>query len=226
MLELIILKTSIRKILADVVQDQATLDAFYCSELFLVIVLALLELPLILLKKIEKLRFFSFLGVAGIVAFIIGIISHYIIRRTEGFEGESMRAFPKDWYEAFSVMPNIIFAFDYQMNFFPIYKGLRNATDKKMSMASAVGLSSCGVSYLVIGVLGYSLAGDNAQANFLESIPYEGTNPALFIIINVCFLVSIACAYALMFFGCRNNFIAIANLIHKSWKNRQLLPGS
>lgn len=84
-LELIILKTSIKKILTDVVQDQAVLDEFYCSELFLVIVLALLELPLIMLKKIEKLRFFSFLGVAGIVAFIFGIISHYIIRRSEGF---------------------------------------------------------------------------------------------------------------------------------------------
>lgn len=167
MLELIILKTSLKKILADVVQDQAVLGQFYCSELFLVIVLALLELPLILLRKIEKLRFFSFLGVAGIVAFILGVIAHYATRRAEGFEGQPMRAFPEDWYEAFSVMPNIIFAFDYQMNFFPIYKGLRNATDSKMNLASAVGLGSCGLSYLVIGVLGYSLAGDGAQANFL-----------------------------------------------------------
>lgn len=64
-------------------------------------------------------------------------------------------------------MPNIIFAFDYQMNFFPIYKGLRNATDRKMNKASTVGLASCGISYLVIGVLGYSLAGDKVEANFL-----------------------------------------------------------
>lgn len=112
-------------------------------------------------------------------------------------------------------MPNIIFAFDYQMNFFPIYKGLRNSNDHRMNLASTIGLASCGASYLLVGVIGYSLAGDNASANFLESIPYEGTVPALFVLINICFLASIACAYALMFFGCRNNFIAIYNLYFK-----------
>jgi amino acid permease len=69
-------------------------------------------------------------------------------------------------------MPNIILAFDYQMNFFPIYKGLRNATDRKMNIASIIGLGSCAASYLLIGLIGYSLSGQDVKANFLESIPY------------------------------------------------------
>lgn len=64
-------------------------------------------------------------------------------------------------------MPNIILAFDYQMNFFPIYKGLRNATDSKMKIASIIGLGSCAASYLIVGLIGYSLSGQNVQANFL-----------------------------------------------------------
>jgi amino acid permease len=64
-------------------------------------------------------------------------------------------------------MPNIILAFDYQMNFFPIYKGLRNATDRKMNIASIVGLSSCATSYLLVGLIGYSLSGQEVKANFL-----------------------------------------------------------
>lgn len=157
---------------------------------------------------------------AGIIIFIFSVVAHFIVKLSQGFETVPLRAFPEDWYEAFAVMPNIILAFDYQMNFFPIYKGLRNATDRKMNIASIVGLSSCAASYLLVGIIGYSLSGHDVRANFLESIPYEGTNPVIFMIINVCFLMSIACAYALMFFGCRNNFIAILNLISKQWAKK------
>jgi amino acid permease len=154
--------------------------------------------------------------VAGITVFIICVVVHYLIQVGNGFQSRPLRAFPEDWYEAFAVMPNIILAFDYQMNFFPIYKGLRDATDRKMNIASVIGLSSCAASYLLVGLIGYSLSGQEVQANFLESIPYAGTNPVLFLLINVCFLLSIACAYALMFFGCRNNCIAILNLVGRS----------
>jgi amino acid permease len=216
---MIILKASIRKLIVDFVDDKDIVDKFYCSEMLIIIVLALLELPLVLQKKIEKLRFLSFAGVAGIVIFIVGVVTHYIVKRAEGFEGAPMNAFPEDWYEAISVMPNLIFAYDYQTNFFPIYKGLRNATDKKMNLASAAGISACGASYLLIGMIGYSLAGKDVAANFLESIPYIGTHTSLFLIINVFFLISIGCAYSLIFFSCRNNFIAMVNLLSKVRRN-------
>lgn len=64
-------------------------------------------------------------------------------------------------------MPNIILAFDYQMIFFPIYKGLSNATDRKMNMASTVGLGSCAALYLLVGLIGYSLSGQDVKANLL-----------------------------------------------------------
>jgi hypothetical protein len=48
---LIIFKTSIVKILKDFI-DPAYLDKFYCSEYFIILVVFLLELPLVLVKKI------------------------------------------------------------------------------------------------------------------------------------------------------------------------------
>lgn len=98
MLELIILKVSIKKIIDDLTVDKSKLDNFYCSEVFLVIVIALAELPLLLVKKIEKLRFFSFVGVAGIIVFIISVVIHFFIKLGQGFQGGSLRAFPEDWY--------------------------------------------------------------------------------------------------------------------------------
>jgi amino acid permease len=89
-LELIILKVSIKKIISDLTGD----DSFYSSDIFLVIVIALAELPLILVKKIEKLRFFSFVGVAGIIVFIISVVIHFLLKISDGFEGGTLRAFP------------------------------------------------------------------------------------------------------------------------------------
>ncbi len=47
-----------------------------------------------------------------------------------------MQPFPEDWLKAATVVPNIMLALAFQMNFFPIYKGtvwlnlgLKNSND-------------------------------------------------------------------------------------------------
>jgi len=70
-----------------------------------------------------------------------------------------MKPFPTSIFSAFAVLPNIIFAYDYQTNFFSIYKGLRNGNDKRMTLVSIIGLSICCFCYLLIGLVGYSLVG-------------------------------------------------------------------
>jgi amino acid permease len=62
------------------------------------------------------------------------------------------------------------------MNFFPVFKGMRNANDKKMTLATLTGLLVCSCSYLLVGILGYHLVhtidGGIVEANFLSNIPY------------------------------------------------------
>lgn len=88
--------------------------------------------------------------------------------------GFKMQMFPEDWFAAIAVIPNLLLALSYQMNFFPIFKGMKNGNDKKMVKASLAGIAGCGISYLVVGMLGYSLYGDEKgfSANFLLSIEY------------------------------------------------------
>lgn len=45
------------------------------------------------------------------------------------------------------------------MNFFPIFKGMRKANDKKMSLAVLCGVVFCTISYLLVGILGYQYVG-------------------------------------------------------------------
>jgi amino acid permease len=87
-----------------------------------------------------------------------------------------MDAFPSNWLNAISSIPNLILALAFQMNFFPVFKGMRNANDKKFTVATLIGLLACSVSYLLVGILGYhlvhSIEGGIVQANFLSNISY------------------------------------------------------
>ena len=50
-------------------------------------------------------------------------------------------------------------ALNYQVNIFPIYKGMRNVSDRKFMWASLTGIGFCVFSYILVGILGYDYAG-------------------------------------------------------------------
>ena len=126
-----------------------------------------------------------------------------------------MKTFPDDWFGAIASIPNLILALGFQMNFFPIYKGMRNASDKKYAQATLTGILVCSFSYLLIGILGYhlvySLQGkDEVFANFLTNFDYDPNDqPFIYFVINIGFLLSVFFAFPIIFFGARNNFIAL-----------------
>lgn len=84
-----------------------------------------------------------------------------------------------------------------------------------MKKACFAGLVGCAVPYLTVAFIGYSLAGRDAKANFLESLDYQTTNHILYYTINGCYVFSIMFAIVLMFFGARNNMINIVNIIRR-----------
>jgi len=72
-----------------------------------------------------------------------------------------MNLFPDNWFSAAAAIPNILLALSFQMNFFPIYKGMKDTNDHKMKLASLTGIGICAISYLIVGILGYSLVGSD-----------------------------------------------------------------
>lgn len=166
----------------------------------------------------------SFLGVVGIGVYVITFVAFYITKLsdyTPGPKNPDMDLFPKNWLEAIASIPNLLLALSFHMNFFPIYKGMRNSNDKKMSAATMTAIAICSVSYLLIGILGYHLvytinAEPKVSANFLQSLNYNQTNHVVYFVVHICFLLSIFCAFPIMFFGCRNNFIALMQLLASS----------
>lgn len=175
--EMIIFKKSFRKIFSDVISDTEVLDQFYTTEIFFVLVIALMETPLTLVSKMEKLKFMAMLGVGGIVIFILTFVFFFITVSIDDNPANnpvgSMSMFPDNWFQAAAAVPNVLLALSFQMNLFPIYKGMRNVTDSKMAKATLAGIIFCCISYLVVGIMGYDYVGHKVSANFLESLSYD-----------------------------------------------------
>ena len=101
--------------------------------------IALLEIPLVLASKMEKLKIPALFGVICIVIFLGIFLVFFGMATSEDSSSRpvgNMRMFPDNWLLAAATVPNIFLALSFQMNFFPIYKGMREATDKKMKMAT------------------------------------------------------------------------------------------
>lgn len=99
---------------------------------------------------------------------------------------------------------------------------MKDAKDSKMRDASIVGVGACSIFYILVGYLGYCLFGNNLKGNFLMAFDRKDTNnDALYMLLNIGFLLSVFFSFPLMFFGARNNFIAIAkNVVLMVKKNK------
>ena len=74
------------------------------------------------------------------------------------------------------VIPNLMLALAYQMNFFPIFKGMKDSRDDKMKRASISGIVACSFFYLIVGNMGYCLYGTHVKGNFLLSLDKSQIN--------------------------------------------------
>ena len=138
------------------------------------------------------------------------------------------KPFENNFTEIVSVLPNYIFSFTYQWNFFPIYKGtsiiykgMKNVSDKRFVKASILGLVGCAVLYTFAGTMGYCLYGHDVKSNFLLSLDRKQINEPLYYIMKICFLISVYIAYPIIFFGARNNSRSIYRTIRAKLNERK-----
>ena len=82
-----------------------------------------------------------------------------------------------------------------------------------MTKASITGVLGCAFFYLLVGNIGYCLYGTHVKGNFLLSFQRGDISEVLYILLNFGFLISVFFSFPVMFFGARNNFIAITKSI-------------
>jgi hypothetical protein len=84
-----------------------------------------------------------------------------------------------------------------------------------MTKACLVGLCSVGFCYILVGLIGSAMYGPEVQTNFLLNLKIDDLNDFLFWGMNCGFLLSVFFSFPVMFFGGRNNFIALVNMFMK-----------
>lgn len=80
-----------------------------------------------------------------------------------------------------------------------------------MATASLTAIITCSIVYVLVGNMGYCLFGNNLEGNFLLAFNRGIVNDGLYLLLNISFLISVSFSFPVIFFGARNNFIAITN---------------
>lgn len=125
--EVLIIKKAVNRIFEGFIAPETRDGNFFLSEFFVALVVALLESPFTMVNKIEKLKILAFVGVSGITTFVLILTIVFFILMGESPRDWScspdMVAFANKPLEMAVVIPNMLLALAYSMNFFPIFKG-------------------------------------------------------------------------------------------------------
>ena len=127
------------------------------------------------------------------------------------------------WYEMIATIPNIILAFNFQFNVFPIYFSLQVVKPNNMMKATYFGVIFCGVVNIAIGVMGYLMYGDKLKDSILGSLlsdlsVYKSTNVGMMIVLLFVCLGLLMCScmsIPVIFLGFKKNLINAIILIKK-----------
>ncbi|KAK9159225.1 hypothetical protein Scep_005799 [Stephania cephalantha] len=129
----------------------------------------LVVLPLVMLRRVESLRFTSAVSVLLAVVFVIISSVMAIIAIFEG-KTETPKLVPDfahqaSFLELFTAVPVIVTAFTFHFNVHPIASELSKTSD--MTFAVKFSLILCAAIYSTVGVFGYLLFGESTTADIL-----------------------------------------------------------
>ncbi|KAL5711471.1 hypothetical protein ACHQM5_021923 [Ranunculus cassubicifolius] len=128
-------------------------------------------LPLVLLRRVESLRFTSALSVFLAVVFVF-ISSVMAISALWHGKTETPRLLPDlahrtSFFELFTAVPVIVTAFTFHFNVHPIVAELRKPSD--MVTATRISLVLCASIYCAVGFFGYLLFGESTMSDILAN---------------------------------------------------------
>ncbi|CAM8955406.1 unnamed protein product [Rhodiola kirilowii] len=151
-----------------VLQEWLGIHWWTSREFSLLVVLIVVLLPLVLLKRVDSLKFSSAVSFLLAVIFV-GISSVMAISAVIDGKAKSPRLVPElqngDAFSLFTAVPVIVTAFTFHFNVHPIRFELEKHTD--MTKAVRISLIICAIIYFTIGISGYLLFGESLMADIL-----------------------------------------------------------
>ncbi|CAI9716143.1 Hypothetical predicted protein [Octopus vulgaris] len=154
-------------------------NPWYMNRIFTIVVTStVLILPFCFPKKIDFLKYASFLGVVAVIYVVIVVIAKYALLETPP---EYIRTSPENWIDVFYVMPTVCFSYQCHVSVIPIYSCLKKRTLREFSKTIAVALALCIITYTVMATCGYLTFGSKIKSDILLSY----NNPDVSILVAV-----------------------------------------
>ncbi|XP_058110523.1 amino acid transporter AVT6C-like [Magnolia sinica] len=177
----------------------------------LLLVALFVMLPLILLKRVDSLRFTSAISVLLAVVFLI-ISSAMALSALFQGTAESPRWLPDlsgdiSFLDLFTAVPVIVTAFTFHFNVHPIQAELLNPSD--MTMAVRISLVVCSAIYIAVGFFGYLLFGESTMSDILSNFDHRSSDGPLGLVLDdtvrLSYAVHIMLVYPLLNYSLRIN---------------------
>ncbi|KAF6174077.1 hypothetical protein GIB67_020259 [Kingdonia uniflora] len=185
----------------------------------LLFIVVFVMLPLVLLRRVESLRFTSALSVLLAVVFVVissvMAISAFYKEITKTPKLLPDLAHQTSFLELFTAVPVIVTAFTFHFNVHPIGAELRKSSD--MVSAVRISLVLCASIYIAVGFFGYLLFGDSTMSDVLANFDQEFSylvGPLLNDTVRLSYALHLVLVFPLLNFSLRAN---IDELLFPKW---------
>lgn len=198
--------------------------------------MAIIVAPLSYLKKLNSLKYTSFVALFSVGYLICLVIEKYItllIHKQGSGSNDTDGALlfsrlilpvpagsknvdwigPKSWSLTLSSFPMFVFAYTCHQNMFAIINELKpDAKDGSQTRQSNLiirnAIATALISYLVVGILGYLTFGNDVNANIISMYPRESISS---LIGRLCIVIMVSLSFPLQCHPCRGS---INHVIH------------
>ena len=113
---------------------------------------------------LEGMENVSFIGIFGILIFVITLIIIYIYKIIYNLTLPkftfSLFIWKNDISQLLSSLPTVILSYSFQFNVFAVYFTLKKPNQKQMMVTSGIGVIFCFFIYSITGVIGYLMYGE------------------------------------------------------------------
>ncbi|EPY22333.1 transmembrane amino acid transporter [Strigomonas culicis] len=190
---------SISNFLTPILDDDATpayLRTWSGNKLITSLIWLVFIWPLCIFKRIDNMRYCSFIGVACMVFFVICLVEN----SCEYLHKEKWRSdivYFGTGTGPIETLGTFLFACQVQMNAFEIYHEMAKPTPRRMFVYSTVAMCLCGFLYIVAGVFGYARFGSEVTGSILLKYQPRTHGQHVFWVAYFGILFKLCVAYAL-----------------------------
>ncbi|KAL9230237.1 hypothetical protein vseg_005616 [Gypsophila vaccaria] len=173
----------------------------------LLVLLLFVLLPLVLVRRVDSLKFSSAASVFLAVVFV-GISSVMAISAVFQGKAETPRLFPDlsgrvSFFNLFTAIPVIVTSFTFHFNVHPISSELGKPS--KMIKATRISLVLCALIYFTVGFSAYILFGDALSSDILVNFDRTSDSPLLNDVVRLSYAFHLVLVFPLLIFSLRVN---------------------